>query len=58
MWFMTAPARTPADDQKLKDAGIAVPGGRFESDKLTYKINAPKLEKPFSQQFHPLCTQG
>jgi len=36
------PSATPADDQKLKDAGIAVPGGRFESDKLTYKINAPK----------------
>jgi hypothetical protein len=36
------PSGTPADDQKLKDAGIAVPGGRFESDKLTYKINAPK----------------
>jgi hypothetical protein len=36
------PSATPADDQKLKDAGIAVPSGRFESDKLTYKINAPK----------------
>jgi hypothetical protein len=36
------PSATPADDEKLKDAGIAVPGGRFESDKLTYKINAPK----------------
>ncbi|MGA3224523.1 MAG: hypothetical protein ABSC65_12225 [Acidobacteriaceae bacterium] len=36
------PSANPADDQKLKDAGIAVPGGRFESDKLTYKINAPK----------------
>src|ERR1700684_3098987 len=36
------PSTTPADDQKLKDAGIAVPGGRFESDKLTYKISAPK----------------
>jgi hypothetical protein len=36
------PSATPADDQKLKDAGIAVPGGRFESDKLTYKINTPK----------------
>jgi hypothetical protein len=36
------PSATPDDDQKLKDAGIAVPGGRFESDKLTYKITAPK----------------
>jgi hypothetical protein len=36
------PSATPADDQKLKDAGIAVPSGRFESDKITYKINAPK----------------
>jgi hypothetical protein len=37
------PSANPADDEKLKDAGIAVPSGRFESDKLTYKINAPKL---------------
>jgi hypothetical protein len=36
------PSATPEDDQKLKDAGIAAPSGRFESDKLTYKITAPK----------------
>jgi hypothetical protein len=36
------PSATPADDEKLKEAGIAVPNGRFESDKLTYRINAPK----------------
>jgi hypothetical protein len=36
------PSATPEDDEKLKSAGIAVPSGRFESDKLTYKINAPK----------------
>ena len=36
------PSATPEDDEKLKGAGIAVPSGRFESDKLTYKINAPK----------------
>jgi hypothetical protein len=36
------PSANPADDQKLKDSGIPVPKGRFESDKLTYKINAPK----------------
>jgi hypothetical protein len=36
------PSANAADDQKLKEAGIAVPGGRFESDKLVYKINAPK----------------
>jgi hypothetical protein len=36
------PSATPADDEKLKEAGIAVPSGRFESDKLTYKISAPK----------------
>jgi hypothetical protein len=36
------PSATPADDEKLKSAGIPVPNGRFESDKLTYKINAPK----------------
>jgi hypothetical protein len=26
----------------LKEAGVAAPSGRFESDKLTYKITAPK----------------
>jgi hypothetical protein len=36
------PSATPADDAKLKEAGVAVPSGRFESDKVTYKINAPK----------------
>jgi hypothetical protein len=36
------PSATPEDDEKLKGAGIATPSGRFESDKLTYKINAPK----------------
>jgi hypothetical protein len=36
------PSATPADDEKLKQAGIAVPGGRFESDKVTYKTLAPK----------------
>jgi hypothetical protein len=36
------PSANPADDEKLKEAGVAVPSGRFESDKLTYKINAPK----------------
>jgi hypothetical protein len=36
------PSATPADDQKLKDAGIPIPSGRFESDKVTYKMNAPK----------------
>jgi hypothetical protein len=36
------PCATPEDDEKLKSAGIAAPSGRFESDKLTYKINAPK----------------
>jgi hypothetical protein len=36
------PSATPADDEKLRGAGIAVPNGRFASDKLTYRINAPK----------------
>ena len=36
------PSGTPEDDEKLRSAGIAVPTGRFESDKLTFKINAPK----------------
>jgi hypothetical protein len=36
------PCATREDDEKLKSAGIAAPSGRFESDKLTYKINAPK----------------
>jgi hypothetical protein len=36
------PSATPADDEKLKEAGVAAPSGRFESDKLTYKITAPK----------------
>lgn len=36
------PSATAEDDEKLRAAGIAVPKGRFESDKLTFKINAPK----------------
>ena len=36
------PSAGPEDETKLKQAGIAAPSGRFESDKLTYKINAPK----------------
>jgi hypothetical protein len=36
------PSASPEDDEKLKSAGVATPSGRFESDKLTYKINAPK----------------
>jgi hypothetical protein len=36
------PSATPEDDEKLKEAGVAAPSGRFESDKLTYKITAPK----------------
>ncbi len=36
------PTANDADAQKLKDAGIAVPSGRFESGELTYKINTPK----------------
>jgi hypothetical protein len=36
------PSATPEDDEKLKSAGVAVPSGRYESDKVTYKINAPK----------------
>src|SRR5277367_5574396 len=36
------PSATPEDDQKLKEAGVAAPSGRFESDKVTYKITAPK----------------
>jgi hypothetical protein len=36
------PSASPADDEKLKEAGVAAPSGRFESEKLIYKINAPK----------------
>ncbi len=36
------PSATPEDEEKLKAAGIEAPSGRFESEKLTYKINAPK----------------
>ena len=36
------PSATPADDEKLKADQINAPSGRFESDKVTYKINAPK----------------
>ena len=36
------PGAGPEDEAKLKQAGVAAPSGRFESDKLTYKINAPK----------------
>jgi hypothetical protein len=36
------PSGTPENDEKLKGAGISTANGRFESDKLTYRINAPK----------------
>jgi hypothetical protein len=36
------PSASDADAEKLKDAGIAVPDGKFESGELTYKMNAPK----------------
>ena len=36
------PCANDDDVQKMKDAAIAVPIGRFLSDKLTYKIAAPK----------------
>jgi hypothetical protein len=36
------PAANPEDLQKLKEAGIAVPKSRFQSDKLTYKVTVPK----------------
>jgi hypothetical protein len=36
------PSAGAADDEKLKQAGIVVPEGKFESDKVTYKILSPK----------------
>jgi hypothetical protein len=36
------PSAGAQDDAKLKEAGIAAPSGRFESDKLTYKVLTPK----------------
>jgi hypothetical protein len=36
------PAANPEDLQKLKEVGIAVPNGRFQSNKLTYKVTSPK----------------
>ncbi len=36
------PSANDEDIQKLKDASISAPIGKFESEKLTYKINAPK----------------
>ncbi len=36
------PSATAEDDEKLKTAGIPFPRGKFESDKLVYKINAPR----------------
>lgn len=36
------PAASDEDVQKLKDAAIEAPVGKFQSEKLTYKIDAPK----------------
>jgi hypothetical protein len=36
------PSASSGDDEKLKGAGIAAPAGKFESDKVTYKILEPK----------------
>jgi hypothetical protein len=36
------PAANAEDLQKLQEAGIEVPNGRFQSDKLTYKVTVPK----------------
>jgi hypothetical protein len=43
LWVLyDGPGANDADTQKLQDAGIATPSGRFQSDKLTYKITAPR----------------
>jgi hypothetical protein len=36
------PAANAEELKKLEQAGIAVPNGRFQSDKLTYKVTLPK----------------
>lgn len=36
------PSANSEDMQKLKTAGIAAPEGRFQSEKLTYKMNKPR----------------
>ena len=36
------PAANAEEWQKLEQAGIAVPNGRFQSDKLTYKVTFAK----------------
>ncbi len=43
LWVVyDGPCATDEDVQKLKNASIAAPIGKFQSEKLTYKINAPK----------------
>lgn len=43
IWVIYDGPGTNAEElQKLEQAGIAVPKGRFQSDKLTYKVTPPK----------------
>ena len=43
LWVVyDGPCANDEDTQKLKEAGIAAPSGRFQSEKLTYKISAPR----------------
>jgi hypothetical protein len=43
LWVMyDGPCANDDDAQKLNDAGIATVTGRFQSDKLTYKITSPR----------------
>jgi hypothetical protein len=43
LWVLyDGPCANDTDAEKLKEIGISTPSGRFQSDKLTYKINAPK----------------
>lgn len=43
LWVVyDGPCASDDDAQKLKQAGITAPSGRFQSEKLTYKIDTPK----------------
>lgn len=43
LWVVyDGPSANDSDTEKLKEAGIAVPNGKFQSDKITYKMSAPK----------------
>jgi hypothetical protein len=43
LWVVyDGPCANDGEIEELKDAGIAAPSGRFQSDKLTYKMSKPR----------------